>query len=131
MLTMHLEESWDGAQSRHLAPVDGLRIAGRSLRVLPLNVEFLRLSGDQWRNDDCSFSALVIDSRTLIYVQRSRRVKGRFYGPFDRVRLVNGTVQTSIDGRCILGRFNPFDNVWHIYHDESDWPMMVFWPCGS
>ena len=129
MLTMHLERSRDGAEGRWIGPVDGLRIVGRSLRVLPLNVEILRLAGDQWRDDDNSFVTLVIDSGALVYVERSRRTKGVFYGPFKHIRLVHGTIQTSKDGRQTLARFNTIDQVWHICADQSGWPSVIFFPC--
>ena len=129
MLTMHLEQSCNGFESRRIGPVDGLRIVRTSVRVLPLDVEILRLSGDQWRNEGESFVALVIDSPILVYAERSRRSKGRFYGPFEHIRLVHGTIQTLKGGRRTLARFNPIDSVWHVYDDHSDWPTVIFFPC--
>ncbi|MBI3839906.1 MAG: hypothetical protein HY288_18435 [Planctomycetia bacterium] len=101
----------------------------RSLRILPLDFEILRLSEDQWRDEQDSFAALVIDSPTLVYAERSRRSKGRFYGPFGHIRLVHGSIRTLKGGRRTLARFNPIDSVWHIDDDHSDWPSVIFFPC--
>jgi hypothetical protein len=131
MLTIHLEKAWCQTHQRQIGPVDGLRIVRRSLRVLPLNVEVLRLSGDQWRNEHDAFAALVIDSLTLVYGERCRRVKGRFYGPFERIRLAHGTIQTMKGGRRTLARFNPIESVWHVFDDQSDWPTVIFFPCSK
>jgi hypothetical protein len=100
------------------------------LRVLPLEVEILRLGGDQWRDDDNSFFTLVIDSPTLVYVERCRRFKGIFYGPFEFIRLAHGTIQTSKGGRRSLARFNPIDGLWYIYADHGNWPTVTFLPCN-
>jgi hypothetical protein len=129
MLTIHLEKTCCNAEHRQIGPVDGLRIERKSLRVLPLNVEVLRLQGDQWRDDDNCFDALVIDALTLVYVERSRRDKGNFYGPFEHIRVMHGAIRTSADDRRTLARFNVFDSTWHIGADHTDWPTVMFLPC--
>lgn len=130
MLTMHLEKTWRRADRRQIGPVDGLRLERNSLRILPLNAEILSLRGDQWRDDEDCFDALVIDAPTLVYVERCRRVKGIFYGPFRHIRVVHGAIRTSKDERRTLGRFNVFDNSWHIIADHTDWPTVMFFPCS-
>ena len=127
---MQLEKTWCHTEHRQIGPVDGLRIDRKSLRILPLNVEVLRLLGDQWRSDDDCFDALAIDAPTLIYVERSRRHKGVFYGPYEYIRVVHGAIRTSKDERQTLAHFNVFDCVWHVAADHTNCPTVMFFPCS-
>jgi hypothetical protein len=128
MLPIQLERSWNGLDGRRIGPVDGLRINGASLRILPLDVEILRLVGDRWRMDEEDYAGLTIESPTLVYVERSRRIKGRFYGPFDFLRVSQREIYTSNDRRLTLARYSPLDRQWHVCHDGTHWPRMLFFP---
>ena len=130
MLTLYLEQSWQGAERRQLEPVVGLRIVGRSVRILPREIEILRLIGNQWRDDEDTFDAFVIESSTLVYVERGRNCKRRFYGPFDYIRMEYGTIYASRDRRRTLGCFSPFGEKWHTYPDHADWPAVILFPSG-
>jgi hypothetical protein len=131
MLAVQLERSWDGLDRCRLPPIDGLRIDGISLRILPLNTEILRLVGDQWRTDNESFAGLVVETPILVYAERSRRSKGRFYGPFDFVRVSHTSIYSSINERRTFARFNPIDCDWHLCPDQSNWPRIILLPCGN
>src|SRR5690242_8769032 len=100
MFTIYLERPWGGAVAAHrIGPVHGVRIDRRSLRLHPSREEIARLSGDQWSRGGVGFDALVIPYPALIYVERSRRHKGRFYGPFKYLRVAHGAVFTSRKAR--------------------------------
>jgi hypothetical protein len=129
MLTMYLKKSRNDAEDRRIGPVDALRIVRKSLRVLPLDVEILRLNGDRWLCDDESFAALVIEAPTLIYAERFRHRKGKFYGPFDHIRLQHGVIRAGRGGRITLAGFNVFDAAWHFFGDGTDWTTVIFYPC--
>ena len=131
MLAVQLERSWDGLDGHRIGPVDGLRIDGLSLRVLPLNVEILRFIADYWRIDNQRFTGLTIESPTLIYVERSRRLKGQFYGPFDFVRLSRMKIYTSEDARQTFSQFNILDGNWHLCHDNTHWPRIILLPSAQ
>ena len=47
MLTLLLERSAEGAEARQIGPIAGLRIEGKSLRILPQDEEVLQFDGDQ------------------------------------------------------------------------------------
>ena len=131
MLAIELQRTWEGIGGRRIGPVDGLRFDGRSLRVLPLNVEILRLAGDRWMGENESFVGLVIESPTIIYVERSRRVRGHFHGPFDFVRILNTAIYTSMDMRQTFARFNYLDDDWHLCHNGENWPRLMLFPSAD
>jgi hypothetical protein len=131
MLTSHLERFAAGAETRRIGPVEGLRIEGKSLRVLPQDEEVLQFDGDQWREGQDRFLALVIDSPTFVQVENKAGDLVRRYGPFGHLRLVYGAIRTSKDGRRTLARFDERKGLWHVYNDASDWPKVAFVPSNG
>jgi hypothetical protein len=77
------------------------------------------------------YAGLTIESSTLIYVERSRHIQGRFYGPFHFLRVSQHEIYTSYNRRMTLARFNRFDREWHIAHDNSHGPRMLILPTGQ
>ena len=131
MLAIYLEPLLCGSEGRRIGPVDGVRLDGASLKSLPLNVEMLRLAGDQWRAKEDRFAGLVIKTRTLVYAERSRRTKGEFYGPFELIRVDRTSIYSSRDDRRTFARFNPIDGDWHLCADGTNWPSLVLFPCNN
>jgi hypothetical protein len=130
VLAIYLEPLLRGAEGRHIGPIDGVRLDGVSLKALPLNVEMLRLAGDQWRASEDSFAGLVIKTLTLVYAERSRRTKGIFYGPFELIRIDRAVIYTSRGDRRTFACFNSIDGDWHICADGTNWPSLILLPCS-
>ncbi len=131
MLPILLERSPDGVDGQRVGPVEGLRLHGRLLQIAPSNLEIAHFDGYDSRADGKRFAALVIESRVLVCVQRSRRHRGPFYGPFDFVRIANGRISTSVDGRLTFAQFDAIDANWHVCHEQTRWPTIVFLACGQ
>ena len=129
MFTIYLEHPRRTAKVQRIGPVHGVRINRRSLRLHPNSEEIVRLRGNQWLHGGVTFDALVIPSPALIYVERSRRDKGRFYGPFDCLRVTHGAVFTSWKARMALGWFNVLDDALCVELDQSIWPTIMFFSC--
>ena len=129
MLAIQLERSKDGFDGPRLGPVNGLQLEGQSLRTLPFNIEVLRLIGNLWATGSERFIGLTIETPTLIYAERSRRSKGKFFGPFQFIRVSHATIYASENRRQTIAKFNPIDNDWHLCEDHSNWPRIILLPC--
>ena len=130
MLPILLQQSEYGSSGQRVGPVEALRIDGSLLRIVPAQLELARLEGSDWRTGSSRFAALVIESPVLLSVQRSRRERGPFFGPFEFVRIAGGRIYTSTGDRRTLADFDPIDDQWQLWHDRSRWRTIVFLPCG-
>src|SRR5262245_25037534 len=104
MLTLQLEQSRQVANRRLLGPIGGLRLQGRSARILSTIREVLRLVGNQWCDQGFVFDALLIEEPTLLYAEENHT--GKSYGPFEFLRIECGTIYISKDLRRTIGRFD-------------------------
>jgi hypothetical protein len=114
MLTLVLEAPL-GPGHRKVGPIEYLRCEGEVLKT-PAGETLAVHRGGMWRTEHDVYIAISIDSPTTILFDDPKTGGKAEFGPFVRMRIIDGSIWSTTDGQpVLLAHFDDMTQLWTIF----------------
>jgi hypothetical protein len=114
MLTLVLEAPL-GPHHRKVGPLEYLRCEGEVLKT-PSGETLAVHRGGMWRTDHDVYIAISIDSPTTILFDDPATGGRAEFGPFIKMRIIDGSIWTTTDGQpAMLAHFDDDTQFWTVF----------------
>ncbi len=108
-----------GPKHRKIGPLEHLRGEGEVLKTPAGETIAVHRTG-MWRTDHDVYIAISIDSHTTISFDDPKTGGKADFGPFTRMRIIDGSVWTTTDSDpTLLAHFDDDTQLWTIYPDPG------------
>src|SRR5688572_13575932 len=112
MLTL-IFEPLSGA-THTVGPTPSFRLAGTSLRLGPQDVEVATYRNGQWHVAGRSFTVILVEKRATVHFEPPAQGSSTAFGPFERVRLVDGAIRYGEKSGVLLARLDEGSRRWEV-----------------
>lgn len=109
-------------------PCPAVAITGERLTVG--GAEVATHHNGQWHHGGRHFTAILLDSAAVVHFEDDGGKASPVYGPFNRVRIVDGSIRAGDGFRDVLARLDERSKHWEVYGEPGEWLRAVFRPPG-
>lgn len=125
MISLRMLSSFSG-DSPVLGPAPVVVITGERMTLGEREVAVHR--NGQWHHDGRHYTAILMDSPARVSFEDDSGNRSLSYGPFETLKVVDGTIRTGDDFRDVLARLDEGSKHWIIYGMPGEWIRAVFAP---
>ncbi len=82
----------------------------------------------QWHHRGQHFTTILLDSPARVHFEDDGAKKSAVHGPFDRLKVVDGSIRAGDGYTDVLARLNEGSKHWEVYGEPGEWLRAIFIP---
>src|SRR6516225_8949317 len=127
MLTLQFEHPVS-RQVQLVGPAPYFRISGDDLRAGPNDAVVATYRNGVWTLDGDSFLTIAAEAPAALRFEGSGTDGATTYGPFERLRVVDGSIRHGPNAIELLARLDEGTQAWYVYAEQKNYPVVILAP---
>jgi hypothetical protein len=127
MLTLQFEHPVS-RQVQVVGPAPYFRISGDDLRAGPSDAIVATYRNGVWTLEGDSFLTIAAEVPAAIRFEDNGNPGGSSYGPYERLRVVDGAIRHGPNAIELLARLDERTQAWYVYAEQKNYPFVVLAP---
>ena len=124
MITLQFEHPVS-RQIQTVGPAPYFRITGDDLRAGPNDAVVATYRNGVWTLDGDSFLTIASEAPAAIRFEGTGPPQGSTYGPYERLRVVDGAIRHGPNAIELLARLDEQTQAWYVYAEQKNYPFVV------
>ncbi len=114
-------------QIQLVGPAPYFRLTGDDLRAGPSDAVVATYRNGIWTLDGDSYLTIAAEDATAIRFEGNGN-GGSLYGPYDRLRVVDGAIRHGPNAIELLARLDEGTQAWYVYAEQKNYPVVILAP---
>jgi hypothetical protein len=124
MITLQFEHPVSH-QVQTVGPAPYFRITGDDLRAGPNDAVVATYRNGVWTVNGDSYLTIATESPTAIRFEGNGTPSPSQYGPFERLRVVDGAIRHGPNAIELLARLDEAKQAWYVYAEQKNYSIAV------